>query len=250
MCRAGAGFSFFRDFGELGQHHEHGPEQDNDAQHQVRRHHPHGLVLQVGVVSSGGLERRDLRRIVLNPRKNEDGSDQHPGDRTERVECLREVQSPLGSPRVAQHGDERIRAGLQKAQPAGDHEQSEEEQAVVPDHGRGPEQQCARAVQQQTRHQPRLVAEPAHDQGGRHRQKEVPHVERRLDQPGLKTAHLERFHELLDQDIVQVVGNAPKKEQCRDQHEGQSIPGGKQSRLVVRLRSWRHVSESSLSGRL
>ena len=151
-----------------------------------------------------------------------------PADGAERVEGLREVQPSLGGPRVAQHGDERVRPGLQESQPAGDHEQSEQEEAVMPHHGRGPEQKCAGAVEQQAGHQPRLVAVLPHDQRRRHGQQEVPHVEGRLEQSRLEAAHLERLHELLDQDVVQVVGDTPEEEQRRHQDEGQRVAGGEQ----------------------
>ena len=64
-----------------------------------------------------------------------------------------------------------------------------------------------------------LEAEAAREHSGGECQQEVTEIKSALDQAGAEVGEGERFLELGDQDVVQVVGHAPKKEEGHDQGE-------------------------------
>ena len=53
----------------------------------------------------------------------------------------------------------------------------------------------------------------SHEQPGRNRQHEITQIKSGLHDAGLKSVDLERFHKLLDEDVIEVVGNGPKEKQ-------------------------------------
>ncbi len=147
-------------------------------------------------------------------------ADQHAGNRAQRVERLRKVQAPRRAIGRTEDGHQRVGRGFQECQAAGDHEQRQQEQPVGVHLRSRIEQEGAAGVQQQAQHHRGLVAVAAHEHRRRHGKHEIAHVERALHQPGLQIGQLERLLELLDQDVVEVVGHAPQKEQADNQQQG------------------------------
>jgi hypothetical protein len=121
---------------------------------------------------------------------------------------FRRCSDVLGSPKTEMKG---VRAGFQKGQATGDDEQRKQKEPVTLHDGSRPEKQRARAEEQQPDHQTSLVAVFAHDQRGRQGQQEIAQIKSRLNQASLETVHLKRFHELLDENVVQVARDAPQQ---------------------------------------
>src|SRR5260221_9010882 len=120
---------------------------------------------------------------------------------------------------------------------AGDYDQREEKDAVAAVKRRGPEQECASSEKNKARDETRLVSRAAHEERGGHGQQEISQVKSGLHQAGLKARDGKRLHEMADQDVVEIVRNAPEKKQDGDKNERNEMSGRKQSRsrAVVRL---------------
>ena len=180
----------------------------------------HGLSL--GRVEARALRRRHRaeRRVgMLDPRQDQIFAHQQSRHRPDRVERLRQVQPPRAARGIAQHGDERVGRCLQEREAAGDHEQREQEQLIGLRLRRRIEEQRADRIEDQPDDHTRLVPEPPADQPRRQRQHEIAHVEGRLDQARLQVRKRERLAELLNQDVVQIVGHPPQEEQAGNQHQ-------------------------------
>jgi hypothetical protein len=54
-----------------------------------------------------------------------------------------------------------------------------------------------------------------------------------LDQASLEAGDGERFHEMADEDVVEIVGDAPKEEQDGNQNEGDQVACGEQAGGVL-----------------
>src|SRR5690606_32324040 len=54
-----------------------------------------------------------------------------------------------------------------------------------------------------------LVADAAHDEACRQRHGEIPEIEGGLNEPRLHAREIERLLKLLDQNVIEVVGNGP-----------------------------------------
>src|SRR5260370_1941357 len=120
--------------------------------------------------------------------------------------------------------------GLQERKAAGDHKQSEEKETVTAGERGGPEEESAGSKKSQAGHESRLVSRAAHYKCSGHGQQKISQVKSGLHQTGLEPRYRERLHEMTDQDVIKIVGNAPKKEQDGDQNEWDKVSCGEQSR--------------------
>ena len=148
---------------------------------------------------------------------------------------MREIQALLRRSGITQDRDEGVRAGFQKGQAASDDEERKQEESVALHDRSGPKEQGARAEEEQADHQTSLVAVLAHDQRGGQGQQKIAQVESGLNQAGLEAVHLKRFHELLNEHVVQIAGDAPEEKQRRHQSKGQRVAWRKKPGLAGRL---------------
>ena len=120
------------------------------------------------------------------------------------------------------------RRRLKKRQPAGDHEQRRQKEPVFANDRRRPKQQASRAVETKPHENPGLVPCAPHQLRSRHRQQKISQVESKLHQARLKPIDLERLHKLANQNVIEVVGHAPQKEERCHQNERQQPSRGNQ----------------------
>src|SRR5271157_2729859 len=224
-----AGLMLALDGRKLRAQNQQRPEYGERSQKQVGLDHAQRLGSQVGVIDVLGLERVNLRRSQFHTGENEYGADQDPGDRAQRVEGLREIETPFRTLGISQLCNERIGGSFQKRKTAGNHEKRHEEKKVLSAQRCRPEQETSQSVQEQPSHKTRFVPESAHQQSRGDGQQKVPQVESRLHQPRLEPVNRKRLHELPDQDIVQIIGNSPQKEQRRHQNERKDVSRWKKS---------------------
>ena len=116
--------------------------------------------------------------------------------------------------------DERVGAGFKKTEAAGDDEQREEEERIASGHCSRIEQKCSSGVEDKASKKSSLISETAHDQSGGDSKQKVTKIKGGLHQARFKPADLEGLHELANENIIQVVGDGPEKEQSRHQEEG------------------------------
>src|SRR5271167_1020243 len=67
-----------------------------------------------------------------------------------------------------------------------------------------------------------------HNQSRGSGQKEIAHIKGGLHQASLKAGNCERLHEVANQDVIEIVRNAPQEEKCGDEDEGNDIFSGKE----------------------
>ena len=157
--------------------------------------------------------------------QDQQGGQQHPEVGTDRVEGLREVETPCGVV-LRPHGHhERVSAGLQNGQAGGQGEQGGQKYRVCHDVRRGDEQKPTGSRQHQPDQDTALVAQAAVDEGRGDRQTEVGAVVGGLHQGGLQVRHGEHGAEHLDQGIGHVSGQAPGGEAGDQQAEGHHHAG-------------------------
>ena len=123
--------------------------------------------------------------------------------------------------------DERIGGGFEEGEAAGDDEEGEEEETVTAGDGGGPEEEGTRGVEQKSDDETGFVAGALHHECGGDGEEEVAHIESGLHEAGLKAGDGERLHEMADEDVVEIVGNAPEEEEGGDEDEGEEMSGGK-----------------------
>ena len=146
-------------------------------------------------------------------------ANEHACDGTERIESLRKVQ-PLGRTFArAKHGDQRIGRGFQEGQATCDDVQCQQEKDIGVLFSGGVEQERAARVEKQPEHNGTLVPEAAHEHGCRDCKSEITEIERALHQAGLEVGKLEDLLELLDEDVIEVVGDTPQEEQADNEDE-------------------------------
>ena len=182
--------------------------------------------MEVGLVGSGGLLRGDLSVAEFDAGKDEDGSDEAGGDGAERIEGLREVEAALTGAGWAELGDEGVGAGLKKGEAAGNDELRDKEEGVEAGLRGGIEHPAAGAEEDEAGDNAGFVTEAAHELRGGDGEREVAEVEPDLDAGGAGAVEVERLHELADENVVEVVGNGPKKEEHGDDEERQEASGG------------------------
>ena len=94
-----------------------------------------------------------------------------------------------------------------------------QEKAIFAGVCRGKEEKAPGRKQKQAGEESRFIAAAFHEETRRQREQKIAQVERRLHQSSLEPANLERLHELPDEHVVQVIGNAPEKEQPGNEHK-------------------------------
>ena len=129
------------------------------------------------------------------------------------------IQAAFGAVRVAQLGDEGIRCGFEEGEAAGDYEQSEEKKAVATGEGSWPKEESTHSEKNEAGDETGFVSSAAHQKSGGHGQQKIAHVKRGLHQAGLESRDREGLHEMTDQDVVEIVGNAPEEKQDGDEDE-------------------------------
>ncbi len=213
-----------RRLGRKAAEHDQGrPGQDGQADDQVGDLHGLGLAHEIG----GGVEFFDTRQDEVLP---------HPqaGQRAQGIEGLGQVEAKGGMLFVAQDGHQGIGRGFQEGQARGDDEQGAQQPGILPDFRAGPEGEGAEGEDDEAGDHGRLVAEAPHQQAGGYRHDEVAGVKRLLHQAGFEVGEDEGLLELWDQDVVEIVGHAPEKEQGGDQYDR---PQGRRRRLRRRRRN-------------
>ena len=161
-------------------------------------------------------------------------ADQYPGDRAERVEGLRQVQTARGTLCGPDDGHQRVGGGLEERKPTRDDEQRAQEEPIGAQRRGRVEEEGAGGIQEEADEESRLVAEAPHTEARRNREQEIAGVEGALHEAGAEVRQLEDFLELLDEDVVEVVGDAPQKEEADDEHKGVGCPrrrGGRHQAL-------------------
>src|SRR5277367_4151766 len=171
------------------------------------------------------LARKDFLGSQFDAGKNEDCSQQGTGDGADGIKSLRKIQAAFRAVRIAELRNKRIRGSLQKGKAAGNDEQCEQKKRVTAGQRSGPEKERSRGKEQQADYESRFVTGALHHQRRGNRQEKISHVERRLHESGLKTRNRKRLHELANQNVIQIIGDAPEKKQRGDQNERNDLPG-------------------------
>src|SRR5579859_1202994 len=174
-----------------------------------------------------GDSSRDIRFGEFHARKNEDSANQRSRNGTDGIKGLGKIQAAFGTLRITELRNERIRGGFEERKPAGHHEQRTQEKFVTSGERRRPEEERSGREQQQPSDKSRFVARALHQKRRRNGQYEVAHIKGALHKSGLKPRNLKGLHELADEHVVEIVGNAPEKKQEGNQEERRELAGRK-----------------------
>src|SRR5208337_4183311 len=222
------GLAFAGNHRKLSADDEQGPNHGDDTDDQIRTNYAQGFEAKIGVVGMRRLARRNFLSIQVNAGKDKYRADQRPGNRAQRIERLREIQTALRTVGIAELGNKRVGSRLQEGEPAGDDKEREQKESVTSGLRRRPKQECACGKKQQAHDETRFVACSLHHEARGNRQKEITQVEGGLHQTSLKAGNLEGLHEVPDEDVVQVIGDSPEEEKCGDENKGNDLSRWKQ----------------------
>jgi len=112
---------------------------------------------------------------------------------------------------------------FQKTRADGDDVKRRQEDAINAHLRRRHEQEGADCVKRQAYDDRLFIADAADDHGGRKRRAEIADVKGELGQAGLWARQIQRLLEMMQQQIVELRGQAPGKEQGRGQREGGDV---------------------------
>src|ERR1700732_4512039 len=122
---------FILDGGKSGPQDEDRPDQGNHADDQIGLDPPERFCPQVRLVNSLNLAGSHFLWRQLDARKNKDRANEDPGDRAQRIECLREIEPSFRTLRIPQLRDEGIGSRLQKGKATCDHEESQQKKLIA-----------------------------------------------------------------------------------------------------------------------
>ena len=131
--------------------------------------------------------------------------------------------------------DERIGRSFQERKATGDYKERNQEKCVTPNDCRGPEQECSGSKERKTDDESGFVSESPHDQAGRNCEYEISGIKGGLNQSRLEPVNFERLHELADQNVVEIVWDAPEEEQGSNQEKWQEV-AAREERGLLSLR--------------
>ena len=226
------------------QQHQHEKHRQHNPDRGIRLH-DHGQVGRLDGLEGRIVQRRPLRaRERIQPRLDQVHRHEHPAERPDRVEALRQVQPPrrrlprspsaiplchsersegISFPRFHRQ-NKRVRRRLQETQPAGQDEVRGQERPVGPGLRGRQEKQRARGVQPQAHQDAALVAEPPDKERRRQRHAEVPSVKGHLHQRPFRHAHPENLAEPLHHRVRHIIREPPQCKAARNQHKRPQIP--------------------------